>query len=65
MSTHISITYREVGRPMPRPTSALPGTDEKLAILIERASQGQELWHPLDARSPSTALEVEQLFQSN
>jgi hypothetical protein len=31
------------------PTSALPGTPEKVAVLMERARQGVSLWHPLDA----------------
>jgi hypothetical protein len=29
-------------------TSALPGTDEKLAILAERVRMGLPLWHPSD-----------------
>ncbi len=33
------------------PTRALPGTDEKLAVLSERISQGLPLWHPDDRRS--------------
>jgi hypothetical protein len=33
----------------PQPTSALPGTPEKVAILEERARLGLALWHPLDA----------------
>jgi hypothetical protein len=33
----------------PAPTTALPGTPEKVAILAERARQRQALWHPLDA----------------
>lgn len=32
-----------------QPTDALPGSPEKVAILEERARQGQDLWHPLDA----------------
>ena len=31
------------------PTSARPGTPEKVAILEERASLGLSLWHPYDA----------------
>ena len=31
------------------PTSALPGTPEKVAVLEERAQQGQALFHPDDA----------------
>jgi hypothetical protein len=33
----------------PAPTSALPGSAEKVAILEERARLGVSLWHPLDA----------------
>ena len=32
------------------PTNALPGTEEKVAVLAERARLGLSLWHPLDAR---------------
>jgi hypothetical protein len=31
------------------PTAALPGTQEKVAVLEERALLGVSLWHPLDA----------------
>jgi hypothetical protein len=31
------------------PTSAMPGTSEKLAVLCQRARLGQELWHADDA----------------
>jgi hypothetical protein len=35
---------------LPRePTSALPGSMEKVEILIERARHRQSLWHPMDA----------------
>lgn len=30
------------------PTSALPGSDEKLSILAERLKSGLPLWHPQD-----------------
>jgi hypothetical protein len=33
----------------PQPTSAMPGTPEKIAILAERARLRQSLWHPQDA----------------
>lgn len=40
-------------RPFPaEPTTAPPGTDEKLAILAQRAKMKCALWHPLDARYP-------------
>jgi hypothetical protein len=32
-----------------KPTDALPGTPEKVAVLEERARLGLSLWHPLDA----------------
>jgi hypothetical protein len=33
----------------PEPTSAPPGSPEKVAILMERARKRQALWHPDDA----------------
>ena len=33
----------------PAATEAAPGSDEKIAILAERARQRQSLWHPHDA----------------
>jgi hypothetical protein len=33
----------------PLPTRALPGTPEKVAVLMERARLRQALWHPQDA----------------
>ncbi len=40
-----------VGRvPLPEePTKALPGSEAKVLILIERARKRQSLWHPDDA----------------
>ncbi len=36
--------------PLPAaPTTALPGTPEKVAVLIQRARLKQALWHPRDA----------------
>jgi hypothetical protein len=32
----------------PCPTDALPGTPEKVAVLMERARLGVSLWHPDD-----------------
>jgi hypothetical protein len=31
------------------PTNALPGTQEKLDVMRERAKRGERLWHPDDA----------------
>ena len=41
---------------MPEPTTAAPGTPEKLAVLEQRAKLKQALWHPLDARFPGDPL---------
>lgn len=30
------------------PTSAQPGTAEKICVLMDRAQRGESLWHPLD-----------------
>jgi hypothetical protein len=38
----------------PRPTMALPGTPDKVAVLEERARLRQALWHPQDALVPAT-----------
>jgi hypothetical protein len=35
---------------LPYPTTALPGSLEKISVLEERARLGQQLWHPLDAK---------------
>jgi hypothetical protein len=35
-----------------RPTSARPGSAEKLAILAERFERGENLWHPADEQLP-------------
>ena len=37
------------------PTSALPGTPEKVAVLAERARLRQSLWHPNDAPATPAA----------
>jgi hypothetical protein len=34
---------------LPVPTRALPGTPEKIAVLEQRVSLHQALWHPHDA----------------
>jgi hypothetical protein len=46
------------------PTSAYPGTPEKIAILEARAMAGELLWHPLDAgmiTAGETFIELERL----
>ena len=45
---------------LPVPTTALPGTPEKVAVLEMRAALRQQLWHPDDARlEPACAREHE------
>lgn len=38
----------------PAPTTALPGSPEKVRVLAERARLGVSLWHPLDANLPAS-----------
>lgn len=35
---------------LPEPTNALPGSEEKIQVLIRRVADGVCLWHPRDAR---------------
>jgi hypothetical protein len=44
----VGLFHRHAPLP-PFPTTALPGSLEKIAILEERARLGVALWHPLDA----------------
>jgi hypothetical protein len=43
--------FRNAPSPV-EPTTAAPGSLEKLAVLEMRARLRQSLWHPLDARYP-------------
>ncbi len=38
------------GLGLPEPTDAMPGTDEKYRVLLQRARDGKALYHPLDAK---------------
>lgn len=37
------------------PTPALPGTEEKVRVMIERAARREQLFHPLDGKMAATA----------
>jgi hypothetical protein len=52
--------YRNTVLP-PIPTTAAPGTSEKMAVLETRARMGQALWHPLDACYPDDPRPLEWL----
>jgi hypothetical protein len=41
------------------PTTALPGTPEKVAVLQQRAARGESLWHPEDAPMDRRQLQVD------
>lgn len=47
-------------RRLGEPTKALPGTPEKVQVLIRRAELGLILFHPLDARTNEDDLDVSQ-----
>jgi hypothetical protein len=38
--------------PARAPTTALPGSEEKIRVMQERAAAGQTIFHPGDARLP-------------
>jgi hypothetical protein len=42
--------FRGPGALPAQPTSALPGTPEKIALLAERVARREQLFHPLDAK---------------
>jgi hypothetical protein len=42
--------------PPVQPTSASPGTPEKIAALAERAERGVSLWHPADGADATLQL---------
>lgn len=39
------------------PTASVPGSPEKVAVLVRRCELRQNLWHPLDAGTPLALLE--------
>jgi hypothetical protein len=49
--------------PLPDPTTAPPGTPEKMAVLERRAQNRQALWHPLDARHVGDARALEAVLR--
>lgn len=45
---HWNFEPEEVDRSQYNPTRALPGSEDKLAILAQRVARGLPLWHPAD-----------------
>jgi len=43
------LDFYGVGKLPALPTTALPGSPEKVAVLEQRASRREALWHPKDA----------------
>ena len=43
--------------PLPEPTSAEPGTVEKLEVMISRYASGKQIFHPADNRNFSVVRE--------
>jgi hypothetical protein len=50
--------------PLPEPTTAPPGSPEKMAVLMQRARKNQALWHPLDSRFEGDPRPFQALKQS-
>lgn len=42
--------------PLPTPTRTAPGSPERLAVLAERATRGEQLFHPADASAEAAEL---------
>jgi len=40
--------------PLPEPTTAMPGSPEKIAVMEERALRGEQVFHPDDASNLTT-----------
>jgi hypothetical protein len=55
---------RRKSHDFPPPTTAVPGSQQKLDILASRARGGLELWLPLDSRHPED-VRTDQVFGSN
>lgn len=52
----------EIKRRLPRPTTALPGTPEKVEVMRKRNENGEFLYHPRDAKwDGQTAIDKTQL----
>jgi hypothetical protein len=49
---------REVDQRQFEATGALPGSNEKLAVMAERLQRGLPLWHPRDRRSRDDGIEL-------
>jgi hypothetical protein len=45
------------------PTAASPGSEDKILVLMERARNGQCLWHPMDAVKAMPTLESPLVYQ--
>ncbi len=44
------VDFNGLPPPAESATGALPGTEEKIAVLAERAAQRRALWHPEDGK---------------
>lgn len=63
-STHLKRNRSEIPdsygeRPLPsEPTQYLPGTEEKIRVMAERAIRGEQLFHPDDAKLPRSRKKI-------
>jgi hypothetical protein len=48
-----ALTGQIAGNKKPRPTRAVPGSEEKIAALAARVANGEELWHEADGVEPT------------
>jgi hypothetical protein len=45
---HGQTTSSRLATSQPEPTAALPGSEHKIRVMMERATRRQQLFHPLD-----------------
>lgn len=51
-------TENPIDYPLGLPTSAQPGSAEKLEVLMARVQAKQSLWHPMDRRARPLGLQL-------
>jgi hypothetical protein len=57
---------RRAGALPEAPTEALPGSEQKIRVMIERASRREQLFHPLDGiaqRARSGLMRLEEVYE--
>lgn len=62
MQAYVDMLHNDANRPKPKPTRAMPGSEEKIEELRRRASAGEDLWHDSDV--VPRCLEAERVWKT-